>query len=56
MTLINKHLDMLGMNAEDKVTGFRGVVACISRPLRLRAGACTSWRRRGREAPGSELV
>ena len=27
---IKKHLDLLGMKVEDKVTGFKGVVASIS--------------------------
>ncbi len=28
--IINKHFELLGMKVEDKVTGFKGVVASIS--------------------------
>jgi hypothetical protein len=30
MVDVKKHLDLLGMTAEDKVTGFKGVIASIS--------------------------
>ncbi len=30
MINLNKHLDMLGMRVEDRVTGFRGVITSMS--------------------------
>lgn len=30
MVNLNKHLDLLGMHVEDRVTGFKGVVSSVS--------------------------